>query len=168
MTVYSLYYTVFYIWNLVQNSYDYTAVPLSLISSLRLSLHWLSCEQRNKGRVTIADILFHDAQPIQYSGEAYTENAMGTTLYSMIACLSTYSCQLTVKVICAIVLFIPPQSSLRSGTIKLLWILTLRKNHHGVRLSWGFCPMCRCHEDSNNTINTAAVASPNVAFKIYF
>lgn len=83
-----------------------------------------------------------DPQPIQYSGEAYAENAMGTTLYSMIACPSTYSCQLTVKVICAIVLFIPPQSSLCSGTLKLLSIRTLRKNHRCVILSWGFCLMC--------------------------
>lgn len=64
----------------------------------------------------MADILFHNPQPIQYSGEAYTENAVGTTLYCMIACLSTYSCQLAVKVICSIVLFIPLQPCVCSGT----------------------------------------------------
>lgn len=149
MTVYSLYYTEFYIWNLTVLTTLFRTAMITLQSSFlwfHLTISACAgffCEQRNKRRVTIAGILFHDPQPIQYSGEAYTENAMGTTLYSMIACLSTYSCQLTVKVICAIVLFIPPQSSLCSVTSKMLWILMLRKNHHSVVLSWGFCPMCQ-------------------------
>lgn len=69
---------------------------------------------------------------------------MGITLWSVIACLSTHSCQLTVKVICAIVLIIPPQSSPLQRDFK---VVTLSKSDRSVILPWGFCPMCQCHVD---------------------